>query len=295
MSPEQLRAPSEVDARSDIWSLAVMLCRMVSGVMPFEGESFADLCVAITRDPLPERVLSRMPSGLAERVQVALEKDPQRRYEDVAQFAAVLSQWRSGEESSAVGRIGRVLSRGAGPIATLDTWHDPAWSPPRRDAPIGEHDATVVSEHGMSAFAESAAFADSAGFAPVTRRRWWKLGALIGLAVVLGIGATAVVSALDDDAPATRANTDDARVSGDRPAPADPPEATIAVPAATVSAGTPAVTPDAGAAPPAEAGTAEKPRSHATRKTRRTPTRREPRVKPREPKVKPRDVYDERR
>jgi serine/threonine protein kinase len=52
MSPEQARG-KPVDARSDIWSLGVVIYEMVAGRTPFEGETSTDVIVAITQKEPP--------------------------------------------------------------------------------------------------------------------------------------------------------------------------------------------------------------------------------------------------
>ena len=53
MSPEQIAAPRSVDARTDLWSLGVVLHRLLSGQFPFHGESLGELSAKILRAPPP--------------------------------------------------------------------------------------------------------------------------------------------------------------------------------------------------------------------------------------------------
>ena len=82
MSPEQVRG-REVDQRTDIWSLGVMLYEMVAGRCPFAGESRSDVIVAILdREPAPmTRFDADVPSELQRIVGKALRKDRDERYQ----------------------------------------------------------------------------------------------------------------------------------------------------------------------------------------------------------------------
>jgi len=91
MSPEQL-AGKKVDGRSDLYSLGVMLFQMLTGVLPFRGESMAELMYKIANEEAPDvRTLrSDLPPNLADLVALALSKRPETRYQDGEQFAADL-------------------------------------------------------------------------------------------------------------------------------------------------------------------------------------------------------------
>jgi serine/threonine-protein kinase len=68
MSPEQVRGGREVDYRADLWSLGVIACECLTGLLPFEGESFAGLALAICAEverPRPSE-LGAVPSGFDE-------------------------------------------------------------------------------------------------------------------------------------------------------------------------------------------------------------------------------------
>src|SRR6266540_3009919 len=91
MSPEQTRG-QKVDARSDIWSLGVVIYEMVGGVPPFSGETPSD-CIAsiLTTEPPPlSGGLSDIPVKLQSIVQKALRKNSDERYRTTKEMLADL-------------------------------------------------------------------------------------------------------------------------------------------------------------------------------------------------------------
>lgn len=95
MSPEQMRSTKNVDGRTDIWSLGIILYELVAGRTPFQADTFSALCVKIAVDPHPPmlELPAKLPSGFEAVVNRALEKDPAKRYQSAAQLAEGLAPY----------------------------------------------------------------------------------------------------------------------------------------------------------------------------------------------------------
>jgi serine/threonine-protein kinase len=135
MSPEQLRSTRDVNARTDIWSLGVILYELLTAKHPFAGPTVPQVFANILEHaPVPLRQYAPDVSPEIERiVAVCLQKDASKRYPDVAALAHALASAGAPDGPRAAERVGRILtSTSTGPR----TPHTPeAPSAPRESDP----------------------------------------------------------------------------------------------------------------------------------------------------------------
>jgi serine/threonine-protein kinase len=107
MSPEQLFEGKQVDHRTDVWALGVVLYRMLTGQLPFEGNTYGDLCLAVNQGTYaPPSEQGSLAPAVDQFMEQALATDRNLRFSSVREFGielSALAQRQSGMTPLAIG------------------------------------------------------------------------------------------------------------------------------------------------------------------------------------------------
>jgi serine/threonine protein kinase len=119
MSPEQAQGTKAVDHRADLWSLAVVTYRCLTGELPFTSTALGDLLIKIVTHPLPvpSRVRPGLPDGFDAWWARAAQRDPGHRYQNAREFTESLGMALNVSMPSALGNtpMPGVLTRDLAP------------------------------------------------------------------------------------------------------------------------------------------------------------------------------------
>ena len=114
MSPEQMKSARDIDGRSDIWSLGAIAYELIAGRPPFRANTIAEMCSCIVADPVPSLSMARadVHPSLEGVILRCLEKDPSRRFANVAELACALAPFGTEGAHQSAAQISRIVEGG---------------------------------------------------------------------------------------------------------------------------------------------------------------------------------------
>ncbi len=120
MSPEQMESARDVDERTDVWALGVTLCELVTGTLPFAGQSLVHVYFSIASDkPLQLHDWSPdLPRGLKNAILKCLERDRNKRFRSVNELAQAIAEFGP---SSSSAYLHRMKAGAAGALSLAET------------------------------------------------------------------------------------------------------------------------------------------------------------------------------
>jgi serine/threonine-protein kinase len=100
MSPEQARGMSQVDARTDIYAIGVLLYQATTGQVPYQAETFNELLfkIVLEQPPPPQTYAPDLDPDFSTIIQRAMAREPQQRYQSCAEFKDALLAYQAAKQ-----------------------------------------------------------------------------------------------------------------------------------------------------------------------------------------------------
>jgi eukaryotic-like serine/threonine-protein kinase len=189
MSPEQCAGRGNIDARSDVYALGIVMYEMLTGHVPFKGEGFGDIVVAhLTETPKkPSELRADIPPELDAIVMKAIEKEVEARFQSMEELGVALADPEKFAASPGV--VAQLGAAAAATTAAVPIIDEPKSGPL---AKATADQATLVATKKANTTLSGAA---SEVRAPAPKsRRVALIGAAVGVAAAVGIAAVALKS-----------------------------------------------------------------------------------------------------
>jgi eukaryotic-like serine/threonine-protein kinase len=144
MSPEQMVSAKDVDLRTDVWALGVILFELITGRPVWQADTVQGLCalIATAKTPSLRALVPSAPIELENVILRCLEKAPPDRVQNVADLALLLEPVAPSECKVSVDRILAVAGRARGPVR--DPLPAIPFSPPKPPADLAAMAATAM-------------------------------------------------------------------------------------------------------------------------------------------------------
>jgi serine/threonine protein kinase len=279
MSPEQMQSAKDVDARTDIWALGVVLYELLTGGTPFAGESFAEIAIKVATAGFPSVRVFRpeTPARLEAVLLKCLEKNKELRYANVAELALALGDLGSRRSRASIEKVVDIIQASGLSTSALALPPSPLVGASSTKPSRGQTYGSEPPHAGL--FASTGTMAPAASTTPGSAGRS-RATAILGVVAALAVAAAGVGLFLTKRAPATVAAAAPAATAlapePQKPTELPPPAETFTAPTAAAEAASAATR--ATVPPHAAAGPHRPPSSGATSSA--APTSRSPSAKP---------------
>ncbi|WP_437679311.1 protein kinase domain-containing protein [Sorangium sp. So ce131] len=220
MSPEQLRADRDIDARSDLWAMGVILFRMVTGYLPFPGDVLAQVMTKILVEPIPSarQLAPDLPAAIDAFFARALARERAHRFQNVREMVeefgrasgvtAVFSSsgvggsspfgWAAAGGPGVTGAVGGAVAAGTAGVAAAGTgapggyggYGGPSYPAAPAQVPVGGDGKTAVGpEPSPGTLTDAVHVAGPSRQRSRGARAAWIAAGSVGIAAVgLGLG-----------------------------------------------------------------------------------------------------------
>ncbi len=100
MSPEQVRARTDIDHRTDLYACGVILYEMLTGKVPFDGRTFNEIIIKIIEEPFPAMGKDDgIPKDVASLIRWSVEKKPDKRVQTAGELRQAVQKLKTGVAS----------------------------------------------------------------------------------------------------------------------------------------------------------------------------------------------------